>query len=255
MNIYYVYVYLNPNKPGKFTYGKYEFEFEPFYIGKGKNNRLKNHLLPKYLKNNSEKSKIINEILNNNKIPLIIKYVENVSSNEAYIIEKDMIENIGMINKNSGPLTNIMAKSHGRNCHSVETIEKIRKTSLGRKHSEETKKRLSLAKMGNKNPMYKDGNARIRKKSLLGASGCKLGILNPMYGRKLTDNQKLLRSINSPKRKTYEITHKNGLKEIITGLSKYCRDNNLSYRSFRKVLYGERNHYKHMTIKEIKNPA
>ena len=32
---YYVYIYIDPRKPGKFKYGEYEFDYEPFYIGKG----------------------------------------------------------------------------------------------------------------------------------------------------------------------------------------------------------------------------
>ncbi len=38
---FYTYVYLDPRKPGKFVFGKYEFEYEPFYVGKGSGRRCK----------------------------------------------------------------------------------------------------------------------------------------------------------------------------------------------------------------------
>ena len=36
-----------------------------------------------------------------------------------------------------------------------ETIEKIRRYRLGKKHSKETKEKMRLAKIGNKNPNWK----------------------------------------------------------------------------------------------------
>jgi len=39
----YIYIFLNPLIPGKFNYGKFTFNFCPFYIGKGINNRLNVH--------------------------------------------------------------------------------------------------------------------------------------------------------------------------------------------------------------------
>ena len=43
-NIFYVYVYLDPRKPGDYIYGEYHFDYEPFYVGKGRYNRLYIHL-------------------------------------------------------------------------------------------------------------------------------------------------------------------------------------------------------------------
>ena len=30
-NIFYTYVYMDTRKPGKFVYGEFQFDFEPFY--------------------------------------------------------------------------------------------------------------------------------------------------------------------------------------------------------------------------------
>jgi len=37
---FYVYVFLDPRKPGRFAYGDQEFTHEPFYVGKGSGKRL-----------------------------------------------------------------------------------------------------------------------------------------------------------------------------------------------------------------------
>lgn len=101
---------MNPNKPGKFTYGKYSFKFEPFYIGKGTGHRWKRHLdfnNKSASKNyNIGKKEIILSILSNNIEPVIIKYKENLTTKKACDLEKKMIESVGRYDKVLGPLTN-----------------------------------------------------------------------------------------------------------------------------------------------------
>ena len=52
-NIQYVYVYLDPRKPGIYVADKYTFKYEPIYIGAGRYTRINDH---------------INEALNKNSI-------------------------------------------------------------------------------------------------------------------------------------------------------------------------------------------
>lgn len=35
MKEFYVYIYFDPRKSGKYKYGKYTFGYEPFYVGRG----------------------------------------------------------------------------------------------------------------------------------------------------------------------------------------------------------------------------
>lgn len=42
--IFYTYIYLNPLKPGQYTYEDFiSFPFEPFYVGKGYGKRIHDH--------------------------------------------------------------------------------------------------------------------------------------------------------------------------------------------------------------------
>jgi hypothetical protein len=43
MKEHYVYALLDPRKPGSYIYDSYHFEFEPFYVGMGINDRIDSH--------------------------------------------------------------------------------------------------------------------------------------------------------------------------------------------------------------------
>jgi hypothetical protein len=104
MNVYYVYVYLDPRKPGKFNYDEFSFDYEPFYIGKGTKSRMLRHLKNENI--NPIKVNKIKKIRSSGLEPLVKKIVENISNEESLEIEKRLIKTIGRYCKNQGPLTN-----------------------------------------------------------------------------------------------------------------------------------------------------
>lgn len=125
MNDYYVYVYLDPLKPGIFKYDDLEFNFEPFYIGKGTKGRCFSGVRDK---KPSRKVKRINSIIKNGEFPIIIKIIEGISNKESQEKEKIAISKIGREDENKGPLTNMTSGGEG---------------GLGLKHTEEWKNILS----------------------------------------------------------------------------------------------------------------
>lgn len=108
-HIHYIYIYLDPRKPGNFQYGDLKFEFEPFYVGLGKKKRYKDHISNRDLNKNNYKSKKLKKIISVGFDPLefIIFYKEKISLKEAEKIEKNLISQIGRTCLGSGPLTNI----------------------------------------------------------------------------------------------------------------------------------------------------
>lgn len=110
--MYYVYTYLDPRIEGPFTYGEYEFEYEPFYVGKGKEERYIDHILDIF--NNpvpfkSRKDRRIRKIMEHGYNPLdyIDVLWEGTDEAEAYRQEQDAIAAIGRKTKGTGPLLNL----------------------------------------------------------------------------------------------------------------------------------------------------
>jgi len=146
MNIFYIYVYLDPRKPGIYKYDSYKFDYEPFYVGKGKNERWKDiSHRSKYFK------RIINKIKKSGSEPIIIKLEENLNEEKSFISELKLIEIIGRKDLKRGPLLNFTNGGEGSN---------------GYIHSEEWKTERSKRMTGKNNPIYK-----------------KYGDKNPFFGK------------------------------------------------------------------------
>ena len=174
--IYYVYAYLDPRKPVVLNAANFTFNFEPFYIGKGKNGRLFTHLTDTRSKNSLKRQKI-NRIREAGQEPIVIKLAEGLEEDEALAVEKAVIAEVGtkwcIKGVKSGPLCNMTSGGDGYSLsaeqklwlsqqnsgennpmfgksHQVSAKAKISKYRKTFRHSEETKARYKeLRRNGN----------------------------------------------------------------------------------------------------------
>ena len=153
--MFYVYIYLDPRKPGKYYYPGVNttFLYEPFYVGKGSKYRLNKHLNSvqagsKYVFNSFKVGKI-KHILNEGLQPYIIILYNNLLEKDAFNLEKETIINIGRNDLRKGPLCNFTNGGEG---------------SSGRKASEATKEIMRNNNSGEGNPMYGRKSAMSGKK-------------------------------------------------------------------------------------------
>ena len=136
---YYIYIYLDPRKPGSYIYENYTFEYEPIYVGKGKNGRYKQHIKQCLLHpNKSFFYKKLNNILKDYEAMYFI-LENNLSNEDACKKEIELISLIGKINENNGSLCNLTYGGEGTPGYimSDETKEKIRITHIGHKRWED----------------------------------------------------------------------------------------------------------------------
>jgi hypothetical protein len=196
---YYVYVYQDPRFSGIYQYGKYQFFCEPFYVGKGRSWRFKNHLLKvkRGIYPNLPKFNVIKQILDSGYDPIIIKYKENLEENDAFLLEKDLIEKIGRKDLGIGPLRNlsnggegngnrVFTEEHRKNISESKKgkctenmkihLTKIHENMKGNKYtlgyipSKETKEKMSKSGLGK---TFTEDHRKNISKSLMGHKGHK----------------------------------------------------------------------------------
>jgi group I intron endonuclease len=186
MESHYVYILFDSSKPGEYVYGEYKFDYEPFYVGKGINNRIKDTIYDKSrFKGNKIKS------LREKGIDIItIKIHESISNTESIEIEKRLISLIGRRDIQKGPLVNTTDGGDGRlgSSHSEESKSKISKSrrgkNIGFKHKVETLKLMSLLQMGEGNGFFGKTHSLEFKED---ASNRNSGLSHPMFKKQHTD--------------------------------------------------------------------
>lgn len=111
--MFYNYIYLDPRKPGEYVYEDLKFDYEPFYVGKGKELRYLEHLKADYrnLFRTNKVQKILS--LGYDMKEFIVLLNEGVTEQEAFEQEISLIRKIGRIISDEGPLTNFSPGGYG----------------------------------------------------------------------------------------------------------------------------------------------
>ena len=170
--MYYIYVYLDSRKKGSYSFGDFHFEYEPFYIGKGINDRYLTHLR---VANGSRKGKNnlivtkIKSILNDGFEPKIIKIIENLTKDNYDTYERSVIKMIGKSCDDLGPLLNIMdggdggvtwvGEHHNKGKKLEEIVGEEKSIELKQKLSDQSSKRVgslnsNFGNRGELNPIF-----------------------------------------------------------------------------------------------------
>jgi hypothetical protein len=181
----YVYIYYDPRKS----------PIEPIYIGKGKGKRIsfhKNRAKNPILKRKLEKIKDLGLE------PIVEKFIDNISDEEALKLEIELISKYGRIDLKTGPLCNLTEGGDGTsgriaseetkklwseqrkgkkqteaqyaaNCNRViskETKEKQRKANKG--HSRHTPEQIAAIKKHNQERVISDETRKLWSEQRLG---------------------------------------------------------------------------------------
>lgn len=180
---HYVYALLDSSKPGEYTYGGYTFSHEPFYVGKGKANRIKDTLYDK----NSFKAKKIRKMREEGVEIITQKVLESLSNEESILKEVELISTIGRRDRGMGPLVNTTDGGEGRSGspHSEDTKARISRgrkgIGVGRKHRQETIDKFRQAQSGEMNGFYgKRHTEEVKARHSQRVSGSS----HPMFGKK-----------------------------------------------------------------------
>lgn len=220
---YYVYVFLDTNKKGSYVYGDLEFDYEPFYIGKGKGIRYKQHFCPSVRKKTPFYDKLWLLMLSENK-PISIIIEKNLDNDISYEKENEYIKKIGTKYDENyiGPLMNMNLGGKGGLTPTKELRDFYSKMNTGRF-------------TGKNNGNY-----------LRAISGVYDGENNPFFGKTHSEENK------KKMRRQYRISFKDGRDFIIIDdLSKYCVDNNHNMESFLTNGKIGKNGYKGMFIEKL----
>ena len=232
-NRFYVYAILDPRKPGNYQYDKYHFNYEPFYIGKGTEARCFDHGTKKDFKRNYNqyKTRKIKKIINQNLKPILLILYNNLSENDSFKFEIELIQIIGR-RKEKGPLTNIYDGGFG----STKSEDTRNKISISLKKWYQTHIDTRIGRI-----VEKSTGEKISK-ALKGRT------MTPIWKERMIQSK--LKS-EKTKRSKWEVTYPNGETAIVNGIYTFSKEHNLAPSHMIAVASGKRSHHKGFKCKKL----
>lgn len=223
-NKFYVYVLLDPRKPGDYTYGVGEGELrlthEPFYVGKGVGSRWRHHYHDTNKGNyNVVKTNKIQKLKRLGYQPCVCFLITNVPEDLAYDVEGEAILTIGRASAKQGPLLNItdgrgMAGNAGF-VMSEEAKQKIREWHVGKVVKESTREKLRQF----------------------------AGENHHQFGSHVSEDLVRIKKVVHIQFK-YTIQTPDGSTIVLFNLNQFSRENNLSDSHLYQTFTGKRSHHK-----------
>lgn len=227
MQDHYLYVYLDPRKPGKFNFAGHDFGFEPFYVGVSKNAYRKyQHLqeAKKYMCTGTEpprnKRKVykIASILKSGQDPIIEVICEKMIKQCAYNYEFDLIKEIGRVYDNTGPLLNFLPGGQIINSAKISEKKKEKKELL---NQDKSKQVFQFDLSGNFIRAWQSVALARRETSINHIDACCRGDRGSAGGYKwqYAEEDKIVRRDKYRKRKTNNVSNRHKVEQLtLTGI-------------------------------------
>jgi len=277
---HYVYVYFNPLMEGHYEIENRSYNYKPFYVGCGRDERIYDHLSEakqkKYSKNsfyNWHKIFTIRKILKCNKTPIIVKIKDSLTCEDAKKLEVKIIGELGNTYDKTGILTNLTKGGDGTagvdhkgefnpmygkkgkyNSNSYKYIAKINNDFIefyGGNEKKEFIKKHNLS--GSNFQQLVDGDKkhhryiqirRFERNSVVNNLDINFLSYEQMKKISLLEEKRLCNIRKTSNRRIkMTILSPDGNEYITDNFSKFCKNNGITRCYLREVAQGKREHF------------